>query len=285
MSSQTISVGVVGSGGMAKHRAERFERLECYRVQAIASRNTETGNALADKHAATYFEDWHQLIEQPDLDAVVICTHNDSHGEIAVAALQAGKHVFTEYPLSRFPEQGARAVQIAKDTGRVLRLTHSENVSPMHVRLRELVAAHGPLCATMFTRLTPGRGARPEVLFNLAISGPPALFFIYHVYPMVDLFGPVEWVEGGGQYEGLEPNQSYDRFVNAMTVKFRNGGLGQWLWAGGIQIQEAEEIRRYILMDGTLIQEHGAWHFSSRSGGSLPTQVAFGRGSTGPIYN
>jgi len=265
-SKQQLSIGIIGSGGMANHRAERFSSLEGCQLKAVASRNRETGHILAQKYSIEYIADWQELISREDIDAVVICTHNDSHGEIAVAALEQDKHVFMEYPLARDIAQGERAVALAQQKRKVLRLTHAEYVSQMHERLRQIVQEHGPLRVAMFTRLTPGRGARPEILFNLNISGPPALFFIYHVHPVIDLFGPVEWVEGGAEYEMLDEHQSYLSFVNTVNVRFCNGGLGQWLWAGGIEIQTAEEYRRYVLAKGTLIEQQGRFLLSKRSG-------------------
>ncbi|MBI4530819.1 MAG: hypothetical protein HY709_04785, partial [Candidatus Latescibacteria bacterium] len=91
-------------------------------------------------------------------------------------------------------------------------------------------------------------------------------FFIYHVYPVVDLFGPAVWVEGGADYEGLTENGRYQRFVNTVTVGFKDGGLGQWTWAGGIEIREAEEYQRFVLTEGTLLRENGRWCRSTRQG-------------------
>ena len=122
------------------------------------------------------------------------------------------------------------------------------------------------MITAIFVRLTPGRGARPEILFNLKVSGPPALFFIYHIYPIVDLFGKAVWVEGGAQYEGLNEEKRYDRFTNTVNVGFENGGLGQWIWAGGIEIHESEEYQRYVLTGGTLIRQQGNWVKSTSSG-------------------
>jgi len=265
-SKQQLSIGIIGSGGMGNNRAQRFSALEGCQLKAVVSRNRETGNALAQKYDVDYLADWQELISREDIDAVVICTHNDSHGEIAVAALEQDKHVFMEYPLARDIAQGKRAVALARQKDKVLRLTHREHVSPMHARLHQIVKENGPLRVAMFTRLTPGRGARPEILFNLNISGPPALFFIYHVHPVIDLFGPVEWVEGGAEYEMLDEHQSYRCFVNTVNVAFCNGGLGQWLWAGGIEIQAAEEYRRYVLAGGTLTEQQGHLLFSKRAG-------------------
>ena len=82
--------------------------------------------------------------------------------------------------------------------------------------------------------MTPGRGARPEVLFNLQVSGHPMLFFIYHVYPFVDLFGPAAWVQAHAQYAGLDRGSGrYQSFVNTLTAGIRIGrdrglDLGGW---------------------------------------------------------
>ena len=154
---------------------------------------------------------------------------------------------------------------MAMEKGLVLRLAHREALVPMHRALKEETSKMGKLMTAIFVRLTPGRGARPEILFNLQVSGPPAVFFIYHVYPVVDLFGKVAWVEGGAQYEGLNEQGMYDSFTNTVNVGFADGGLGQWTWAGGIEISESEEYQRYILTGGTLIRQGGNWIKSTSS--------------------
>jgi len=261
-----VKIGIVGSGGMGRSRTESFSKRQQCELVAIASRNVETGSSLAKEYGIEFVPKWQKMVERNDIDAVVICTHNESHGEIAVAALFREKHVFTEYPLSRYLSQGEQAVSLAKEKGLVLRTTHGESLSPMHQALKEEVSKLGKLITSIFIRLTPGRGARPEILFNLKVSGPPALFFIYHVYPVVDLFGKAAWVEGGAQYEGLNEQGRYERFSNIVNVGFVNGGLGQWTWAGGIEISEAEEYQRYVLTGGTLIRQQGRWVKSTKSG-------------------
>ncbi len=263
---RTIRLGIIGSGGMAGHHAQAFPQVEGAEISAIASRNAETGRALATRCGARFMEDWRDLCEAPDVDAVVICTHNDSHGEIAIAALRTGKHVFAEYPLARSVSEGEQAVALAKSSGLVLRVSHREPCSSAHRALRTVVDKLGdPLLAT-FMRLTPGSGARPEILFNLPVTGPPAHFFVYHVFSIVDLFGPAGWVEGGARYEGLREDGTYDAFVNTVNVGFRNGALAQWTWAGGINISSAEQSERYVLSRGSLVTADGGWQVSTRAG-------------------
>ena len=108
--------------------------------------------------------------------------------------------------------------------------------------------------------------ARPEILFNLPVSGTPAHFFIYHIYPIVDFFGGASSVERNAVYEGLRENGQYDGFVNTLTVEFKRGGIGQWTWAGGIAINAAEEHERYVLTEGTISDAGGEWHCTTPSG-------------------
>ena len=91
-----------------------------------------------------------------------------------------------------------------KSAGRVLRVSHPEVVSNTHKALKQKIGELGDLLLTSFVRLTPGRGARPEILFNLPVSGTPAHFFIYHIYPIVDFFGGAASVKKNAVYEGLK---------------------------------------------------------------------------------
>lgn len=262
-----IRIGIIGSGGMGRHHAATFARMEGVQLVGVSSRNAITGRQLAQDYGIRFASDVEELFSE--VDAVVIATHNDSHGTLAALALENGKHVFLEYPLARSIEEGEHLLALAESQGLILRTTHPEPVSATHQGLKRRVAELGSLLIAHFIRLTPGRGSRPEVLFNLRVSGPPALFFIYHIYPVVDLFGSVSWVEGSALYEGITADERYERFVNTVTVGFRRGGMGIWTWAGGIEIQAAEESRRYILTGGTLYPEADGWKCSTCSGVSL----------------
>ena len=261
-----IRIGIIGSGGTGARHADRFSEIEATEVVAIASRNAETGNALAEKHDAEFIPDWQVLVQRDDLEGIVICTHNDTHAEIALTALRCDKHIFMEYPLARSIDAGETVVETTQRNQRVLRINHSETVSNSHRAIKQKVQELGDLLLTTFLRLTPGRGVRPEILFNLPVSGPPAHFFVYHIYPIIDLFGGVRSVEGAAVYEGLTNRGNYNRFVNTVNVEFKNGGVGSWVWAGGIEIQDSEQHCRYVLTGGTISDSGGRWHCSTGAG-------------------
>ena len=96
-----------------------FPELEYTPVlKAVCSRNTEKVQAFADQWGYESIEtDWRKLIARDDIDAVDICTPNDSHAEIAIAAAKAGKMILCEKPLSRNLEEGEAMVNAIEEAG------------------------------------------------------------------------------------------------------------------------------------------------------------------------
>ena len=78
-------------------------------IKAVCSRNADKVHAFADQWGYESFEtDWKKLVARDDIDAVDICTPNDSHAEIAIAAAATGKMILCEKPLSRTLEEGKK---------------------------------------------------------------------------------------------------------------------------------------------------------------------------------
>lgn len=125
---QTLRVGMVGYAFMgaahshAWRTAPRFFDLPLQpELTAVAGRNPEALNAAAAKLGwASTEPDWRRLIERDDIDLIDICTPGDTHTEIALAALEAGKHVLCEKPLANSvadAERMTEAAQAAADRG------------------------------------------------------------------------------------------------------------------------------------------------------------------------
>lgn len=92
-----IRIGIIGSGGMARHHAHGFSQTEGCELVAIAARNPETGPALAHAHGVDFFPTYREMLNRDDIDAIAICTHNDTHGEIAIAALFFVYHIYRSF--------------------------------------------------------------------------------------------------------------------------------------------------------------------------------------------
>ena len=91
-------IAIVGSGGMAVARAERIAARSDMTLVAVAGRNPDTRAALAAQFGVEHSADWESTVARPDVDAVIVTTHSDTHAPMGAAVLAAGKHLFSESP-------------------------------------------------------------------------------------------------------------------------------------------------------------------------------------------
>ena len=109
-------------------------------VVAMASREQRTAEAYAREHGIERAHGGYDaLLADPDVEAVYISLPNSMHVEWSVRALQAGKHVLCEKPLSRHPGEVDRAFDVAKEQGRLLTEAFMWRHHPQAKRLGELI--------------------------------------------------------------------------------------------------------------------------------------------------
>ncbi len=121
-----IRVGIVGFGYWGPNLARAAAEADCLVVAAIADFSAAARERAGRRHpSARLVADWRELVEDPDVDAVMIATPVATHFEIALAALRAGKHVLVEKPMTDSPEQAARLVEEAARRRRVLMVDHT----------------------------------------------------------------------------------------------------------------------------------------------------------------
>lgn len=122
-SSQRVRVGVIGCGAGVFH-LEGYADEPRAEVVALAGLDTDRCQELAKRFDIPHvYRDYSELLANPDIDAVSIAVPNHLHMPIAVAALEAGKHVLVEKPLARNAEEGTRMVAVARRTERVLAIS------------------------------------------------------------------------------------------------------------------------------------------------------------------
>jgi D-xylose 1-dehydrogenase (NADP+, D-xylono-1,5-lactone-forming) len=111
-------------------------------INAVASRNGERARSYADEHGIERAHDsYDALLADPEIEAVYISLPNSMHIEWTVRALEAGKHVLCEKPLSRRATEVERAFDVAEREGRLLTEGFMFRHHPQTLRLGELVAA------------------------------------------------------------------------------------------------------------------------------------------------
>ena len=243
---------IVGSGGMAHTRAAHMAQHERAKLICVASRNHVTGATLSDKHGVPYCDDWRDAIGRDDVDAVFVCTHNDSHAPIARAALEAGKHVFVEYPLATTVDDADALIALAARRRKVLHVGHDQAFVGWHLAIKRETAELGNLLAVNGVLATPTRGGGRSVWRNKNLSGPPFMVGIAYIFHLVDVFGPAAWVEGTSNYEGLEDSGYYRASVSTLTAGFANGGVAQLLYIRGFTVPRDEQTQAMMFANGFL---------------------------------
>ncbi|HYO08578.1 MAG TPA: Gfo/Idh/MocA family oxidoreductase [Tepidisphaeraceae bacterium] len=120
-----LNVGVIGYGFMGRAHSNAYRTVSNFFeldrrpvLRAACGRDREATQKFADTWGYESIEtDWRKLVERPDIDAVDICTPNNTHRDIALAAAAAGKMILCEKPLSMNAAEGeemCRAVEAAK---------------------------------------------------------------------------------------------------------------------------------------------------------------------------
>jgi len=124
-----IAVGVVGVGfGIGKNHLQGIHEKAGENNVVVGAacdlfnKRRDWAKATAKLQDSDLCVDHRKLLERKDIDAVVIATHDPWHAQIAIDAMEAGKHVYCEKPLTRYLEEAFRVHDTVKRTGRVFQV-------------------------------------------------------------------------------------------------------------------------------------------------------------------
>ncbi|RDW20656.1 Gfo/Idh/MocA family protein [Oceanobacillus chungangensis] len=118
-----LKVGVIGVGSISDHHIKPYLANEQVELFALSDINEARLIAKGAFHGVTeLYSDYRELLKNEAIDAVSICTWNNAHAEIAIAALEAGKHVLVEKPLSMTVKEAEAVEAAVEKTGKVLQV-------------------------------------------------------------------------------------------------------------------------------------------------------------------
>ena len=96
MSSDKLTVGMIGVGGFGGYRRSQMKASGRFQIAAVCDRSAEAlANAAAEEQAVAY-EDFEAMLKHPGLEAIVVSTGADTHARFALAAMARGLHVLVE---------------------------------------------------------------------------------------------------------------------------------------------------------------------------------------------
>ena len=142
---QHVRWGIAGPGGIAHRFAEQLPHSRTGELVALASRSPERGRAFAAEFEKApggirVHESYDDLFADPEVDAVYISTVHTQHVRLAIQALDAGKHVVCEKPLSVDHAGAMAVVEAARRNGRYLAEAFMYRFHPQTLLLAQLVA-------------------------------------------------------------------------------------------------------------------------------------------------
>ena len=212
----TIRFGICGTGGFGRTRAKALHSMSGGQVTLGWSRTQKTRDTFSRELDAPTVEHWQALCESPEVDAVLVSSTDVEHFPHARAALEAGKHVLVEIPLSMNATQAKELAQLAADRSLVVHHGLQWRHHPDHLEHIEKIRSVGPLLHGIehfYWRFGPDRRWMLDPAFNAGARD----FLAFFMPRWMEAFGDVQRVTG------VETRTS--TFVVAgITMEFAAGG-------------------------------------------------------------
>ncbi len=136
-----IKTAVIGTGFMGRVHTEAIRRLGNVEVTAVAGENIELAGAFAAQNGIEKaVADYSEVLADPSIQAVHVCTPNALHYPIAKTAMLAGKHVLCEKPLATSALEARELVELAKERNLANCLNHNLRFYPVVQQMRAMIA-------------------------------------------------------------------------------------------------------------------------------------------------
>ncbi len=221
-------IGVIGIGRIGRLHLENLVwNFPMVQVVIVSDLVVEAAQEAAGKLGISkVVGDYREVVGDPEIEAVLVCTSTDTHAEIIQAAAAAGKHIFCEKPLALDLGEIEAALAAVNQAGVILQVGFHRRFDPNFRRLKESLDAKkiGNPWLLKITSYDPA----PPPLSYIKISGGIFLDMTIHDFDMARyLLGEVEEVYATGAAL-VDPNigEAGDTDTAVVTLRFRSGALG-----------------------------------------------------------
>jgi myo-inositol 2-dehydrogenase/D-chiro-inositol 1-dehydrogenase len=227
--SDRVNVGLIGAGRIGRLHAEHLAfRIPQANLLAVSDIILEAAQkCTAEFGVPTAARDHRTIMENPDIQAVIICSSTDTHSQMIEEAAGAGKHIFCEKPIDHDLARIDRALAAVEKAGVKLQIGFNRRFDPNFRRVRELVAA-GEIGQPHILRITSRDPAPPPIEY-VKVSGGIFLDMTIHDFDMARyLIGSeVEEIYAvGGVMVDPEIGKAGDIDTVIITLRFENGVIG-----------------------------------------------------------
>jgi UDP-N-acetyl-2-amino-2-deoxyglucuronate dehydrogenase len=288
---EKMRFGIVGCGLVAHFHARAIAGISDAQLVAVTDLDRDRSERLARQYGGVAVAGYRQLLERKDIDVVCVCTPNGAHEEIAVATVQAGKHLLVEKPLEVTLAKADRIIAEARKANVKLGTVFQCRFRPAVVQVKNAIeeGRFGRLfCGDVFMKWYRSEEYyRSEAWRSRPEQGAGVL--LQHASHYVDLLqwllGPVERVIG--QTGNLAHPDLPTEDTAMALLKYHNGAMGvveaSTAISPGFEVRlEVHGERGSAIVEGEAMRQ---WHFAepkpgdeeiARSGNAGRTAAARG---------
>ena len=225
-----VKIGVIGTGYIGNVHARIYSGISgsevCALFDIVKEKAEKTSNAVGGRVCDSREE----LFEH--CDAVIICTPNKTHVEIALDAIEHGKHVFCEKPFAIGIEDATILRDAARASDRVFQVGHNRRFAPVYQNLRKLVSSDVPHSAHI--KMNRGELLNPEWTGDVEVTGGFLYETTIHLFDMMRFqFGEIEELVAYGsthEYPELDEFSIIFKFENGFHCTFASSSDASWLF-------------------------------------------------------
>ena len=183
-----IGIGVIGYGYWGPNLVRNFSEVSGSKVVTVSDLRSERLALVKSRYPTIKTTtNYHELIADPAIDAVVIATPVFTHFDLAMQALDMGKHVFLEKPMTATAEQGSCLIEKAQKTNRVLLVDHTFIYTGAVRKIREVIQKGelGEIYYYDSTRVNLGLFQHDvSVIWDLAVHDLSILDYVLRTHPV-----------------------------------------------------------------------------------------------------
>ncbi len=227
--SSKVNVGLIGAGRIGRLHAEHLAfRIPDANLLAVSDIILEAAQkCAANLGIPTATQDHRIIMENPDIEAVVVCSSTDTHAQMIEEAAAAGKHIFCEKPIAHDLGEIDRALAAVEEAGVKLQVGFNRRFDPNFRRVRELVAT-GKIGEPHILRITSRDPAPPPIEY-IKVSGGIFLDMTIHDFDMARYLIGSEVEEiyaAAGVMVDPAIGEAGDVDTAVITLRFENGVIG-----------------------------------------------------------
>ena len=223
-----LNVGIIGVGRIGKvHTLSIQHHLPQVTVKGVTDKFIEQAKEWASVSGIeTVYDTYQEMLQDPEIDAVLICSSTDTHAEIAVAAAKAGKHIFCEKPVDLSVSKVRDVIEAAETAGVSLQIGFNRRFDHNFRKVKELIDA-GTIGDLHILKITSRDPAPPPIEY-IEVSGGMFMDMTIHDFDMARFLTGSEAEEiyvAAASIVDPAIGEAGDVDTAVITMRFKNGAI------------------------------------------------------------